>query len=152
MVSFNLRIFKSWQLQYGWAPGKFRLLPGIGRARYRWLYTVSDRTFTSGDVDLRAYLFIDHCLASFSFLNFMVGLDREIILIAKFSWSMVNVLHVNNSYIPQMEQHVASFPGPVRLSLAVRNSCRGKFRTASNERAGPILYCKRRTRRAWERG
>ena len=36
---------------------------------------------------------------------------------------------------------VASFPGPARSSLAVRNS-----------RRGPISYCKRRTRRAWERG
>ena len=32
---------------------------------------------------------------------------------------------------------VASFPGPARLSLAVRNSRRGLFRTATNKRAGP---------------
>ena len=35
--------------------------------------------------------------------------------------------------------NLASFPGPARSSLAVRNSLR-------------ISYCKRGTRRAWERG
>ena len=40
----------------------FSLLPGVGGA---WLYIVVDRTFTSGDVDLCAHLFVDHCRISF---------------------------------------------------------------------------------------
>ena len=48
----------------------FTLLPGVGRARYGWLYMymyiVIDRTFASGGgVDLRTHLFIDHRRASF---------------------------------------------------------------------------------------
>ena len=38
----------------------FSMLPGIGRARYRWLNIVVDQTFTSVGVELRAHLFIDH--------------------------------------------------------------------------------------------
>ena len=64
----------------------FTLLPSIGRARYREsqvslaVYSL-DRTFTSGGVDLHAHLFVDHhCVLIF----FAVGLDREIILTAKF--------------------------------------------------------------------
>ena len=136
MVSFNLRIFRSCRLQYGQAPAEFRLLPVIGRARYHWLYTVIDRTFTSGDVDLRAHLFIDH--QKFFFIKFHGWL---------WPWNYLNSeifliygkckLHVNNSYIPQMEQHVAPFQGPASSSLAVWISRRGEFRTASDERAGP---------------
>ena len=44
----------------------FSLLPGIGRARCRWLYimlwlsgVVVDRIFTPGGVDMRARLFVD---------------------------------------------------------------------------------------------
>ena len=41
------------------------LLPGIGIARYCWLYIVVVLTFTSGGVDLRAHLSIDHRRVSF---------------------------------------------------------------------------------------
>ena len=69
-------------------PGKFlfTLLPGIGRARYCWQYIVVILTFSSGGVDLRAHLSIDHhCISLFSGLIFAVGHDREIIVTAKIS-------------------------------------------------------------------
>ena len=47
---FRSKFFKG-RLPYGRAPGAFlafRLLPGIGRDRYRWLYVVVGRTFTRG--------------------------------------------------------------------------------------------------------
>ena len=67
--------------------------------RYCWLYIVVDWTFTSrgrggGGGLAHTHLFIDHRHVSFFFftyLIFVVGLNREIILTAKFSWSMVLV-------------------------------------------------------------
>ena len=44
------------------------VLPGIGRARYCWLYIVVVLTFTSGGVDLRTHLSIDHHRVSFFIL------------------------------------------------------------------------------------
>ena len=61
----------------------FSLLPGIGRARYCWLYIVVDQIFTSGGVDLRAYSSIHSSLLRklfFFFFNFVAGFDRETIL------------------------------------------------------------------------
>ena len=54
------------------------------------LAVVIDWTFTSGSVDLRASLFTDRrrVIYFFACLIFAVGLDREIILTAKFSRSM----------------------------------------------------------------
>ena len=50
------------------------------------------QTFTSGDVDLCAHLFVDHCrIIFFACLIFVVGLDSEIILTAKFSRSRVTL-------------------------------------------------------------
>ena len=46
------------------------VLPGIGRARYYWLYIVIVLTFTSGGVDLRTHLSIDHRRVSFFFRVF----------------------------------------------------------------------------------
>ena len=64
----------------------FSLLPGIRRARDRWLIVV-DRTFTSGSVDLRVSLFTDHrrVILFFACLILAGGLDPKIILTAKFS-------------------------------------------------------------------
>ena len=55
------------------------------------LAAVVDRTFTSGSVDLRTSLFTDHRLLILIFACFIftVVLEREIILTAKFSRSMV---------------------------------------------------------------
>jgi len=64
------------------------MLPDIGRARYHWLNIVVDQTFTSVGVELRAHLFIDHHHVMVFFFVcsiFVVGLDSEIILTAKFS-------------------------------------------------------------------
>ena len=89
------KFFNSCRLQCGRVPGEFlvfSLLPGIRRARYCWLYIVIDRTFTSGGVDLRSHFFMGHHHAIFFFarLIFMVGLNRKIILIAKFSRTTVD--------------------------------------------------------------
>ena len=69
----------------------FSQLPGIRRAR-DLLAVVVCRTFTSGSVDLRASLFTDHrrVILFFACLIFAVGLNREIILTAKFSRSTVS--------------------------------------------------------------
>ena len=80
------------QLQCGLVPGEFlvfSLLPGIGRAWYHWLYIVVDQTFTSGGGWTCTHLFIDHRNIICVCLIFMVDLDNEIILTAKFSRSMV---------------------------------------------------------------
>ena len=65
----------------------FSLLPGIGRSRYRWLYIVVDRTFTSGvQTCTHTYsLIITAQVIFFACLIFVVSLDREIILTVKFS-------------------------------------------------------------------
>ena len=97
----SAKFFNGWWLRCGWAPGEFLLvLPGIGRARYCWLCIVVVLIFTSGGVDLRAYLSIDHHCASFFFvcLIFAVGHDREIILTAKFSQSTV-LTHIQCIYV-----------------------------------------------------
>ena len=70
------------------------LLPGIGRARYHWLsccmwlsWVVVDWTIMSGNVDMRAHLFIDHHYINFFIrvlIIFTVALDHEIILTAKY--------------------------------------------------------------------
>ena len=67
----SAKFFNGWWLRCGWAPGEFLLvLPGIGRARYCWLCIVVVLIFTSGGVDLCAYLSIDHHCASFFFRVF----------------------------------------------------------------------------------
>ena len=72
------------------------VLPGIGRARYGWLYMymyiVIDQTFASGGVWTCAhtYSLIIAAQVFFACLIFAVGgHDREIILTAKFSRSTV---------------------------------------------------------------
>ena len=62
-----------------------------------WLAVVIDWTFTSGSVDLRASLFTDHCrvILFFVCLIFAVGLDRKIVLTAKFSRSTVLIFSIN---------------------------------------------------------
>ena len=59
------------------------------------LAVVVDRTFNSGSVDLRTSLITDHhcVILFFACLIFAVGLNREIILTAKFSQSMVLSYH-----------------------------------------------------------
>ena len=65
----------------------FSMLPSIGRARCRWLNIVVDHLV---DVDLCPHLFIDHHRVIFfsACSIFVVGLDHEIILTAKFSPSI----------------------------------------------------------------
>jgi len=87
--------FNSGQLHCGRTFLVFSLLPGIRRARYHLMCIVVNRTFTSAGVDLRAHLFMNHHHASFFFfffvyLIFVVGLNRKIILRAKFSRSTVD--------------------------------------------------------------
>ena len=61
----------------------FSLLPGIERARYRWLHIVDG---TSGDGNLCiAYSLITEIKLVSAHLNFAVGLDYEVILTVKFS-------------------------------------------------------------------
>ena len=69
----------------------FTLLPGIGRARYGWLYTVINRTFALGWgwTCTHTYSLIIAAQVFFACLIFAVGHDREIILTAKFSQSTV---------------------------------------------------------------
>ena len=65
------RLENSWRLVYYQVSEE----PGIAAVVVDW-------TFTVGSVDLRASLFTDHRRV---ILFFVVGLDREIILTAKFS-------------------------------------------------------------------
>ena len=59
------------------------------------LAVVVDRTFNLESVDLLTSLFVDHrcVILFFTCLIFAVGLNREIILIAKFSQSTVRTYH-----------------------------------------------------------
>ena len=57
---------------------------------------------------------------------------------ARVGWEECGCVGGGGEYVGR-RYNIASFPGPARSSLAVRNSRR-------------IPYCKRRTRRAWERG
>ena len=59
----------------------FNLLPGVGRARYHWLY-LWIVYLPRGDMDVDARLFIDHCYVSFVrvLIFFAVGINHKIIL------------------------------------------------------------------------
>ena len=76
----------------------FSLLPGVGRASYR---CVAVRSSRQSDVYFgrcgRVLLFVDHhCVNVFIRVsNFVVNLNREIILTAKFSQSMVVFIPYN---------------------------------------------------------
>ena len=80
--------FNIWQLQYGWALGELLV---FSQESQRSLAVVVDRTFNLESVDLHASLFSDYryVILFFAGLILAVGLDHEIILTAKFSWSTV---------------------------------------------------------------
>ena len=99
--SFDAIFFNGWLLHYGRVPAAFlafSLLPGVGRASYR---CVAVRSSRQSDVYFgrcgRVLLFVDHhCVNVFIRVsNFVVNLNREIILTAKFSQSMVVFIPYN---------------------------------------------------------